>query len=125
MLRTGTMPLTITHLARLCGLSRSTLLYYESAGLLRPARRGSGAYRVYGEKDVVRLRQVRAYREAEIDRDRQLDGLGTDEISGALATALPTHGCPVVNFLGESRRHGDGRQATIRTEAPCQRRAYV
>src|SRR5262245_19475516 len=58
------MPLTVTQLARLCGLSRSTLLYYESSGLLKPARRGPGAYRVYTERDVARLRQVCVYREA-------------------------------------------------------------
>ncbi len=33
------MPLTVTQLARACGLSRTTVLYYESAGLLKPARR--------------------------------------------------------------------------------------
>ena len=58
------MPLTVTQLARLCGLSRSTLLYYESAGLLKPARRGPGKYRIYGERDVARLRQLCVYRDA-------------------------------------------------------------
>ncbi len=58
------MPLTITRLARACGLSRSTVLYYESVGLLKPARRGSGNYRVYGERDLARLREVCVYREA-------------------------------------------------------------
>src|ERR1041385_5566439 len=58
------MPLTVTNLARACGLSRSTLLYYESMGLVKPARRSSGNYRVYGERDLQRLRQVRIYRDA-------------------------------------------------------------
>jgi len=56
------MPLTITRLARACGLSRATVLYYESLGLLKAARRGSGRYRVYSEADLARLRQVCAYR---------------------------------------------------------------
>jgi DNA-binding transcriptional MerR regulator len=56
------MPLTITKLARTCGLSRTTVLYYESLGLLKAARRGSGNYRVYSEADLARLRQVCAYR---------------------------------------------------------------
>ena len=42
------MPLTVTRLARACGLSRTTVLYYESLGLLRPARRTPGNYRAYG-----------------------------------------------------------------------------
>jgi MerR family transcriptional regulator, thiopeptide resistance regulator len=58
------MPLTVTRLARACGLSRSTLLYYESVGLLQPARRTGGNYRMYGDRDLARLRQVCVYREA-------------------------------------------------------------
>ena len=58
------MPLTVTRLARACGLSRSTVLYYESVGLVKPARRNSGNYRVYGERDLERLREVCVYREA-------------------------------------------------------------
>jgi DNA-binding transcriptional MerR regulator len=58
------MPLTITKLARACGLSRTTLLYYESLGLLRPARRSAGNYRMYSEADLARLRQVCVYRDA-------------------------------------------------------------
>ena len=58
------MPLTVTRLARACGLSRTTVLYYESIGLLKPARRSAGNYRLYGEKDLERLRQVCFYREA-------------------------------------------------------------
>lgn len=58
------MSLTVTRLARACGLSRSTILYYESVGLLKPARRSSGNYRVYGEPDLARLRDVCLYRDA-------------------------------------------------------------
>src|SRR5690349_2766352 len=58
------MPMTVTHLARACGLSRSTVLYYESMGLLKASRRSAGNYRVYGEKELLRLRQVCVYRDA-------------------------------------------------------------
>lgn len=58
------MPLTVTRLARACGLSRTTVLYYESIGLLKPVRRSAGNYRLYGEKDLERLRQVCFYRDA-------------------------------------------------------------
>jgi MerR family transcriptional regulator, thiopeptide resistance regulator len=63
------MPLTVTTLARACGLSRSTVLYYESRGLLKPARRSAGNYRVYGEKDLARLRQICLYRRAGLKPD--------------------------------------------------------
>jgi DNA-binding transcriptional MerR regulator len=45
-------------------MSRSTVLYYESIGLLRKAKRTSGNYRVYGEPDALRLRQICVYRAA-------------------------------------------------------------
>jgi DNA-binding transcriptional MerR regulator len=55
--------LTVTALAKICGLSRSTVLYYETAGLLNPARRSTGNYRVYGQSEVERLQEIRRYRE--------------------------------------------------------------
>jgi DNA-binding transcriptional MerR regulator len=58
------MPLTVTHLARACGLSRSTVLYYEAKGLLKPPRRSGGNYRLYGENELERLRRICAYRGA-------------------------------------------------------------
>jgi len=58
------MPLTVTRLARACKLSRSTVLYYESIGLLRRPARTSGNYRSYSDKDLDRLRQICIYRES-------------------------------------------------------------
>lgn len=54
--------LTVSALARRCGLTRSTVLYYESKGLLPRPARTAGNYRMYGESDVRRLRQIRLYR---------------------------------------------------------------
>jgi DNA-binding transcriptional MerR regulator len=56
--------LTVSRLAQRCGLSRSTLLYYESIGLLQPSARSATGYRRYGDKDLGRLRQICAYRDA-------------------------------------------------------------
>jgi DNA-binding transcriptional MerR regulator len=58
------MPLTVTALASACRLSRTTLLYYESIGLLRPARRSASNYRLYTETDLERLRRICLYRNA-------------------------------------------------------------
>lgn len=55
---------TVSRLAQRCGLSRTTLLYYESIGLLKPAARTASNYRRYGEKDAERLRQICVYRDA-------------------------------------------------------------
>jgi DNA-binding transcriptional MerR regulator len=56
--------LTVTQLARRCGLSRSTVLYYESIGLLQHSVRTQGNYRKYSEKDLARLRQICTFRRA-------------------------------------------------------------
>jgi len=55
---------TVTQIARRCGLSRSTLLYYESIGLLKPTSRSAANYRCYGEQDLQRLEQICLYRNA-------------------------------------------------------------
>ncbi len=56
--------LTVTQLARHCSLSRGTLLYYESIGLLKPPSRTAGNYRAYRKKDLERLEQICVYRNA-------------------------------------------------------------
>ncbi len=55
---------TVGRLARSVGLSRSTLLYYDRIGLLRPSSGGDGAYRRYSEDDVRRLEQILELRAA-------------------------------------------------------------
>jgi DNA-binding transcriptional MerR regulator len=67
--------MTVSQLARACKLSRTAVLYYESAGLLSPAGRSNSQYRFYGEKELERLRQIRLYRSV---------GLGIDEVRAAL-----------------------------------------
>ena len=60
---------TVSKLAAHCGLSRGTLLYYESIGLLKPPARSAANYRRYGERDLQRLQQVCAYRHAGLTLD--------------------------------------------------------
>jgi DNA-binding transcriptional MerR regulator len=59
----------VTELARSCGLSRGTVLYYESIGLLNPAARTASRYRQYGEREAARLRQIRIFRDAGLTLD--------------------------------------------------------
>jgi len=54
--------LTISPLARRFGLSRSTLLYYDSIGLLSPSARSEANYRLYSPKDVRRMELIDLYR---------------------------------------------------------------
>ncbi len=78
--------LTVGALARRFGLSRSTLLYYDRLGLLRPSGRSLAGYRLYSEGDERRLEQVCTYRRAGLPLaaiGRLLDGT-----PGALVPAL-------------------------------------
>jgi len=61
--------LTVSKLAERCGLSRSTLLYYESIGLMKPAPRSDGNYRCYSDKDLLLLRQICMYRDSGLKLD--------------------------------------------------------
>jgi DNA-binding transcriptional MerR regulator len=53
---------TIGLLARRHALSRSTLLYYDRIGLLKPSGRRTNGYREYTSRDEERLRQIVLYR---------------------------------------------------------------
>lgn len=55
---------SVSQLARYCGISRTTLLYYESLGLIQCASRSDAGYRRYGGKEVALLMQICAYRDA-------------------------------------------------------------
>ena len=68
---------SISQIARACGLSRSTLLYYDRLGLLRAAGRTGSGYRYYTERDLGTLRRIGHFREA---------GLSLNEIRSVLAT---------------------------------------
>ena len=54
--------LSVTQLARTCGISRATILYYEREGLLVPSHRSGNGYRWYGDAEKKRLEAIVAYR---------------------------------------------------------------
>jgi MerR family transcriptional regulator, thiopeptide resistance regulator len=61
--------MTITAVARSVGLSRSTLLYYDRIGLLRPSLRSTAGYRLYAADDLARLRRICELRDAGVPLD--------------------------------------------------------
>src|ERR1035438_3864552 len=75
--------MTVSKLAKYCGLSRGTILYYESIGLLKAARRNSANYRNYSDADVERLRQICSYRNAGLKLDDILALLDAKDTDGA------------------------------------------
>jgi MerR family transcriptional regulator, repressor of the yfmOP operon len=55
--------LRIQEVAAATGLTQRSIRYYEEMGLLRPAARSRGDYRLYDASDVERLRFIRALRD--------------------------------------------------------------
>ena len=84
------MPLTISQLAGRFGLSRSTLLYYDSIGLLSPSERTASNYRLYSDADLRRMETIDVYRKAGLrlkDIARVLDS-GDSDLSELLERRL-------------------------------------
>ena len=55
---------TIGQVSKRFGLSRSTLLYYDSIGLLVPSVRSPSNYRLYSDKDIQTMELIYLYRQA-------------------------------------------------------------
>lgn len=98
-------PLTIQALVRATGISRTTLLYYESAGLLRPARRSAAGYRLYGASELERVRRIRTLRSAGLTLDdiRHLLAGPGEGATGVLKRRLETISGQIEDLRGHQR----------------------
>jgi len=133
---------TIGRLAKHVGLSRSTLLYYDRLGLLRPVNRTSGNYRLYSDEEAERLRRIRAYRDMgiplkQIGRLIDSHGPGDSRTAAMLEKHLETldreieslrkQQRQVVELLGQitsrTSPHGSGKKRPPRRRAPSKRAA--
>src|SRR2546423_13797430 len=101
--------LTVSKLAQRCGLSRSTVLYYESTGLLKSAPRSAGNYRRYGEKELQRLQQICTFRAAglKLDDIRQILDRPESDASSVLQRRL-------VELNAEMEKIRDHQRAIVR-----------
>lgn len=61
--------LSIGQMAKSCGLARSTLLYYDRIGLLKPSGRSGANYRRYTEGDRHKLAAICMYRQIGLSMD--------------------------------------------------------
>ena len=55
---------TINDIVRTFGISRTTIMYYESLGIVTPRREGDQARRVYSDADVYRLMSAMLFKNA-------------------------------------------------------------
>jgi DNA-binding transcriptional MerR regulator len=83
------MKYTVKQLAKLAGVSARTLRYYDSIGLLKPSAYGDNGYRHYDDEAVLRLQQIRFYRELDFSLE-SIQAMMADPNFDVL-TALQAH----------------------------------
>ncbi|WP_298140095.1 heavy metal-responsive transcriptional regulator [Acidiferrobacter sp.] len=76
---------TIGVLARRAGVGTGTLRYYETLGLIKPAGRSGGGYRIYHEGELRRLRFIRRAQELGFSLEEVATLLALSETGGARA----------------------------------------
>lgn len=88
---------SISKLARLFHLSRSTLLYYDHIGLLTPSSRTDKGYRLYSAADYDRLGRVCRFRQAGLSLAdiRKLLVSGEAPSAGVLEKRFREIGCEI------------------------------
>jgi DNA-binding transcriptional MerR regulator len=87
--------MTIGDVARAAGCKIQTIRYYEQIGLLSPAHRTAGNQRLFGEREIERLRFIRHARELgfPIDAIRELLGLSDK----------PDHSCEAADAIARTQ----------------------
>jgi len=96
---------TIGRLGALCGLSRSTLLYYDSIGLLKPSGRSVSGYRLYSGRDRDRLERILSFRALglELQRIGELMDLPETGPAGALLKRIFGINDEIARLRGQQR----------------------
>jgi DNA-binding transcriptional MerR regulator len=80
------MAFTVGELSRLTGVTVRALRYYDEIGLVPPSARSDAGYRLYDDRDVLRLQQVLMLRELGVPLDQCATA-----IEGDRATLLRKH----------------------------------
>ena len=127
--------LRIQEVAAEVGLTPRSIRYYEEVGLLEPAARSEGAYRLYDESDIERLRFIRGLRddagfslaqigqllEDEAARERNRERFRATEDPGE-RRAILVDALDRVDRQIENLRHKAERVASMIDEAEARRR---
>ena len=82
-------PYSVKKLAKIAGVSVRTLHYYDRLGLLKPSVRTDAKYRLYGDKELIRLQQILFYKELDFSLNEIIGILKDPDFN--LLTALESH----------------------------------
>lgn len=97
---------TITVFARGFGLSRTTLLYYDRIGLLKPASVNASGYRLYGDAERTRMQRINTFRQAGLSLDTIRELLETEhggQVEAALEQRLAALNTELVHLQAQQR----------------------
>jgi len=73
------MEYKVKELATLAGISSRTLRYYDSIGLLSPAKTDGSGYRIYGPEEVDKLQIILFYRELDLPLEEIKELIGQSD----------------------------------------------
>ena len=105
----------IGEVAERTGLSLRTIRYYEEVGLVSPASRSHGGFRLYAEADIARLELIKQMKPLDFSLEEMRDLLTTlDEIEDAAAGSGPRE--PLLERLEAYRLAADERCASLRRQ---------
>ena len=111
----GLHHMQIGEVAEQTSLSLRTIRYYEEMGLVTPAARTTGGFRLYTESDVARLRLIRRMKPLEFTLEEMRDVLGVLDSLEATDPAGAAHEVLVDRLLGY-RQAADARVAALREQ---------
>jgi MerR family copper efflux transcriptional regulator len=101
--------LRIGELAERAGVSTRTVDFYTGLGLLAPARRTGGNFRLYAPADVNRIRVIRRL---------EAQGIRLEDITRALTTPTEADGTPGGVPADRDRSGADGRGGAAGSAEP-------
>jgi DNA-binding transcriptional MerR regulator len=101
------MVYTVKKLAKLAGVSVRTLHLYDEMDLLKPAAKTDAGYRLYGEKELLRLQQILFYKELDMPLRSIADLLDDDDFD--TIEALQNH----IKFLLEKKERINSMLKTV------------
>jgi MerR family Zn(II)-responsive transcriptional regulator of zntA len=110
----------IGDLAKRAGTTMRTIRYYEERGLIEPARRSKGGFRLYHEEELPRLRLIRSLQVLDVPLaqvkaffDQRRRGRAAAEIAPALQGVLQEHLRDMERRIAEYRAMQDSVRETI------------
>ena len=102
----------VKQVSDITGVSIRTLHYYDEIGLLKPTRRTAAGYRLYSERDLLRLQQIMISRSLGLSLEEIRDSLENPEFD--YASALRRQRSTLIERLGTTHRMIASIDVTLR-----------